>query len=161
RYFVITNIKKNEKYRGVPARPESEHLDRTGHYDGEHGELLQLETNYIDELIALEVKVTDPEDAASKTLQCSHTIVCTEYRTDNEVPEVVELSGMGELLDIQFAYAISVHKSIGSEWEKVHLILHHSMKGMLTRELVYTAITRAKKFLKIYYDGPQGAGATP
>lgn len=43
------------------------------------------------------------------------------------------------------AYAMTVHKSQGSEFEEVLLVLPQSDIPLLTRELLYTAITRAKK----------------
>lgn len=46
---------------------------------------------------------------------------------------------------LELAYAISIHKSQGSEWPVVILPLSLHHKQMLTRRLLYTAITRAKK----------------
>jgi exodeoxyribonuclease V alpha subunit len=46
-------------------------------------------------------------------------------------------------------YAITVHKAQGSEWKKVFLILHQSHNIMLQRELLYTAVTRAKENLYV------------
>lgn len=43
------------------------------------------------------------------------------------------------------AFAISIHKSQGSEFENVFIILPDRMNKILTKELVYTAITRAKR----------------
>lgn len=42
------------------------------------------------------------------------------------------------------AFAITVHKSQGSEFDRVLLVLPDTWQGLLTKELVYTAITRAK-----------------
>lgn len=53
--------------------------------------------------------------------------------------------------DIDKAYAITVHKSQGSEYDTVILVLHKSAGLCLFRQLLYTAITRAKK--KIYIIG--------
>lgn len=47
--------------------------------------------------------------------------------------------------DIELAYVLSVHKSQGSEWDSVAIILHPSMGWMLRRDLIYTAVSRAKK----------------
>ena len=47
------------------------------------------------------------------------------------------------------AFAITVHKSQGSEFENVLLLLPDSESSILTRELIYTGITRAKKHLTI------------
>jgi exodeoxyribonuclease V alpha subunit len=48
------------------------------------------------------------------------------------------------------AFAITVHKSQGSEFDRVHLILPDVNSPVLTRELLYTAITRARHSVKIW-----------
>lgn len=45
------------------------------------------------------------------------------------------------------AYSISIHKSQGSEYENVIIILSKSFKRMFYNKLIYTAVTRAKKSL--------------
>lgn len=56
----------------------------------------------------------------------------------------VELEG-DELLQISLSYACSIHKSQGSEWPCVIVVSSTSHAIMLQRNLLYTAITRAKK----------------
>lgn len=48
------------------------------------------------------------------------------------------------LSHIEDAYAMSVHKSQGSEFNRVCLLLPDQDSPILTKELIYTAITRAK-----------------
>ncbi|AVJ19005.1 exodeoxyribonuclease V subunit alpha [Serratia sp. MYb239] len=48
------------------------------------------------------------------------------------------------------AYAMTVHKSQGSEFDHTVLVLPNHYLPVLTRELVYTAITRARKRLSLY-----------
>ncbi|MDX5627975.1 MULTISPECIES: exodeoxyribonuclease V subunit alpha [unclassified Brenneria] len=50
------------------------------------------------------------------------------------------------------AYAMTVHKSQGSEFEHTALVLPNQYLPVLTRELVYTAITRARRRLSLYAD---------
>lgn len=50
----------------------------------------------------------------------------------------------------QPAYAMSVHKSQGSEYEQVGVVLADYAKELLTRALLYTALTRAKKGCEIW-----------
>lgn len=52
-----------------------------------------------------------------------------------------------DLDQIEHAYAITVHKSQGSEFDVVILPITSSSPMLLTRNLLYTAITRAKKLL--------------
>jgi exodeoxyribonuclease V alpha subunit len=49
----------------------------------------------------------------------------------------------------QSAYALSIHKSQGSEFEEVLICLPEVYNEILNRELLYTAITRAKKKVSI------------
>lgn len=50
------------------------------------------------------------------------------------------------------AYAMTVHKSQGSEFDHTALVLPTHFLPVLTRELVYTAITRARERLSLYAD---------
>ena len=52
----------------------------------------------------------------------------------------------------RLAYAISIHKSQGSEFDVVLMPLVQSYKKMLYRRLVYTGITRSKKMLYLIGD---------
>ncbi|WP_339096451.1 ATP-dependent RecD-like DNA helicase [Deinococcus sp. VB142] len=56
---------------------------------------------------------------------------------------VVELTG-AELFNLQLGYALTVHRAQGSEWDTVLGVLHEAHMPMLSRNLVYTALTRAK-----------------
>ena len=47
--------------------------------------------------------------------------------------------------ELQLAYAMSVHKSQGSEYPYVILLMVQSHYIMLQRNLLYTAVTRAKE----------------
>lgn len=52
-----------------------------------------------------------------------------------------------ELNEIELAYAMTIHKSQGSEYKKVFIPVHESHAIMLQRNLLYTAVTRAKEEL--------------
>ena len=47
-------------------------------------------------------------------------------------------------------FAMTVHKSQGSEFDRVVLILPTEPSELLTRELIYTAVTRAKHSLEVW-----------
>lgn len=49
--------------------------------------------------------------------------------------------------DIELAYAITIHKSQGSEYQNVILAIPHSTPAFLTRNLLYTGVTRASRRL--------------
>ena len=50
------------------------------------------------------------------------------------------------------AYAMTIHKSQGSEFSHALMVLPPEFSPILTRELVYTGITRAKSRLSLYSD---------
>lgn len=54
-----------------------------------------------------------------------------------------------ELDQIEHAYAITIHKSQGSEFDYVILPIYGGYPKLFTRNLLYTAMTRAKKMLII------------
>ena len=53
----------------------------------------------------------------------------------------------GDLDELVLAYAMTIHKSQGSEYPAVIVILHTQHYVMLQRNLLYTAITRGKKLV--------------
>lgn len=54
-----------------------------------------------------------------------------------------------DLLKIKHAYAISIHKSQGSEFEYVIMIIVNAYSRMLYNKLIYTGVSRAKKSLML------------
>lgn len=52
-----------------------------------------------------------------------------------------------DLDQLEHAYAITIHKAQGSEFDVVILVIPQSSNMLLTRNLLYTALTRAKKLL--------------
>ena len=51
---------------------------------------------------------------------------------------------------LETVFAMTVHKSQGSEFDQVHLILPDTDVPVLTRELIYTAVTRARSRVTIW-----------
>ncbi len=61
----------------------------------------------------------------------------------------------GDLINLKHAYAMSIHKSQGSEYKVVIMPLFRSYSIMLKRKLIYTGVTRAKE--KLILMGDMGA----
>lgn len=55
----------------------------------------------------------------------------------------------GDLEQLEHSYSITIHKSQGSEFDVVILCLPPAAPMLLTRNLLYTGITRAKKLLVV------------
>ena len=78
---------------------------------------------------------------------------------DLENEEIVVEFDIGEVIyqkamfaNLTLAYAISIHKSQGSEFDFVLMCVFNDYGFMLNKQLIYTAITRAKKSLMILGD---------
>lgn len=56
---------------------------------------------------------------------------------------------------VETVFAMTVHKSQGSEFTHAALLLPDTLNPILTRELVYTGITRAKAWLTLATAGPE------
>ena len=55
------------------------------------------------------------------------------------------------VIPFQLAYAVSIHKAQGLEYDSVKIIIPSSNAERITHGIFYTAITRAKEKLKIYW----------
>ena len=60
-----------------------------------------------------------------------------------------------KFINFRHGYAISIHKSQGSEFDIVIIPIVKNFQKMLYRKLIYTAVTRCKK--KLYLIGDIGA----
>ncbi|MCP4750032.1 MAG: exodeoxyribonuclease V subunit alpha [Proteobacteria bacterium] len=84
-------------------------------------------------------------------------MIHTDDLDDNRLKAHFETSG-GELRKVvpswlsehETAFAMTVHKSQGSEFDKVVLVLPDRDSPVLTRELIYTGITRTKEEVEIW-----------
>lgn len=77
------------------------------------------------------------------------------YYIDKKLVVEIDYSGniveykSGEFDKFNLAYAVSIHKSQGSEYANVVIILASSFNRMFYNKLIYTAVTRAKSSLII------------
>lgn len=73
--------------------------------------------------------------------------LCAYFRS--ETGGVRELS-LARLPQHESVYAMTVHKSQGSEFDEVSVVLPDVSSALLSRELLFTAITRARSSVSIY-----------
>lgn len=65
---------------------------------------------------------------------------------ENQVKSVLP----SRLPEHESAFAMTIHKSQGSEFADTYILLPDSVSPVITRELIYTGITRAKNNLQLY-----------
>lgn len=139
---VIVDIIKNPSYFGKEPQLPGKDLSRFGirilgkdsdfDFDMEDTEELNYDNFSLERLA---------EEQAERKQQASHIV-----KVDFGDGVVEDITAAGDFAPAVFSlgYALTVHKSQGSEWRKVFIIFHKDHSTMLFRELFYTAATRAR-----------------
>ena len=96
--------------------------------------VMQLRNNYDKDVYNGDVGFVKAVDAETRSL-----VVLFDGRPVRYEP--------GDLDELVLAYATTIHKSQGSEYPAVIVIVHTQHYVMLQRNLLYTAITRGKKLV--------------
>lgn len=55
------------------------------------------------------------------------------------------------IIPFQVAYAVSIHKAQGLEYKSVKIVITHDVEDLITHNIFYTAVTRTREKLKIYW----------
>lgn len=85
--------------------------------------------------IGITLPVTDPDASPPKSLK-------VVFPMPDGTLKPVRPSRLGA---VETVYAMTVHKAQGSEFEHTAMVLPERMSPVLTRELVYTGVTRARR----------------
>ena len=84
-------------------------------------------------------------------MEDSTRIRFTVYAYNDEKNNEDEALRMKSVIPFQLAYAVSIHKAQGLEYDSVKVIIPRSNSEKITHGIFYTAVTRAEKNLKIYW----------
>jgi ATP-dependent exoDNAse (exonuclease V) alpha subunit len=153
---TIIAISINGLYVGAKYQAASTLLDRWGNYrtpaetdsiGTSHSETKAAETpEDIDALLdAMNFGDGGAGGDEERKREASHAVTLLLHESQEEVT----LTTASDLNNLALGYAITVHKAQGSEARKVFLLLHESHASMLQRELLYTAVTRARESLYV------------
>lgn len=74
-----------------------------------------------------------------------------EYDESKKGEDLDENLRLKSVVPFQLAYAVSIHKAQGLEYDSVKVIIPSNNAEKITHGIFYTAITRAKTNLKIYW----------
>jgi ATP-dependent exoDNAse (exonuclease V) alpha subunit len=141
---IITKIIKNGMYTGKLPQQSAVTLDRRGH--NKAGTVEASDEDHFASIEAFMAGVNvDGEDEEERKNSASHVITVVKKGDDKEY----ELRTASEINNLLFGYALTIHKSQGSQWPKVYCLFHNSHNRNLQREMLYTAITRAQKELYV------------
>jgi hypothetical protein len=153
REWHIINIDVNASYVGSKTpQPPSAKLDRWGVLHGKRTAMEALDAidaaanTRLDRILdVMDKALADGEDIENAA---SHRITLREIA---DAPQERVLETRGEINEMSFGYAITIHKSQGSEWRKVYLFMLAQHASMFSRELLYTGMTRAREELIVFY----------
>jgi DNA replication protein DnaC len=71
----------------------------------------------------------------------------SKYKSTDEDDDTSSIA----IVPFQVAYAVSIHKAQGLEYNSVNIVITDEIEEMITHNIFYTAITRAREKLKIYW----------
>ena len=96
----------------------------------------------------------DRERVTASIIESAHalTLWAWEFRVrvaPDELRWIRATSSPLRLPDVDTVFAMTVHKSQGSEFTHTALILPDALNPVLTKELIYTGITRAKRWFSL------------
>lgn len=148
--FKIIEINRNAQYLGQEPQSPSTNLDRWGAYQGtseeHHLDEMAGARSYSEADIDAYLEAAAGATSEERFNHASHTITIQNMADEG----IVETLGTaGEVNNLDLGYAMTVHKSQGSEYRKVFILFHHTHAVMMFRELLYTAVTRAREELVI------------
>lgn len=101
-------------------------------------------------LTAIDVKNTDIEriSGTEKNTLIRFTVYEADERTSSEQYEEARKKS---IVPFQLAYAISIHKAQGLEYDSIKIVIPNSNSEKISHGIFYTAITRTKEKLKIFW----------
>lgn len=80
-----------------------------------------------------------------------NSIVRFDVYKNKNVDEDDDHSTSKTIVPFQIAYAVSIHKAQGLEYDSVKIVITDEVDELISHNIFYTAITRAKNDLRIYW----------
>jgi exodeoxyribonuclease V alpha subunit len=117
-----------------PVRPGEPVVERFGWLFRVRDKVIQTENDYTKEVFNGDIGIIDKIDAVDQEVSIKFDERLVKY-------------DFGELDEVSLAYAVTIHKSQGSEFRAVVIPVAMQHYMMLQRNLIYTGITRAKRLL--------------
>lgn len=127
-------------------------------YNNLKGEILDIKDNKSNVTFIVEVNVALSERdirfcPGLELLSVEEEKSVVKFNVDRRAPYSSDEDDLGNahILPFQVAYAVSIHKSQGLEYESVKIVIADDSEDRITHNIFYTAITRTTKHLTIYW----------
>jgi len=150
---TIIDIRRNPVYSGKWPQSPSTKMNYWGDLQEDEEDNFELGSSNgdsngngeTDEDVDAMLEALANSDVEDRVREASHILTIRLNDSEREI----EVKSAAEINALILSYSLTVHKSQGSEWKKVYLILHNSHNTMIQRELLYTACTRAREELYV------------
>lgn len=104
---------------------------------------IEIDENSISRFLAPEdVEIIDSENIGKVIV----IFKVNEYKDKDD-----DENEYNHIIPFNLSYAISIHKAQGLEYDSVKIVITPNIEDRITKNVFYTAITRAKKKLKVYW----------
>lgn len=145
---VLTPMRKNtlgaENLNSIlqeVLNPHGPALQKLGHYFRVGDRVMQIHNNYDKDVFNGDIGFINSVDLEANKLSVDFDGRVVEY-------DLIELD------ELMHAYATSIHKSQGSEYPVVIVLISNQHYVLLQRNLLYTAITRGRKLVCVLGEPP-------
>ena len=91
----------------------------------------------------------DAKRAGLELIETNRVRIRVEKRRNNDSDDDSET--IRSVVPFQVSYAVTIHKAQGLEYESVKVVVTKDSEEKVTKNIFYTAITRATKRLTIYW----------
>ena len=125
-------------------------------YNNLKGTIVQIEPTETGVYFSIEIDKAitewDAEDVGLelvKTLHPGKSVI--RFFVHNNVNTDEDIQDEEGIVPFQVSYAVSIHKAQGLEYESVKIVITEEVDEMISLNIFYTAITRTKNMLKIYW----------
>lgn len=128
-------------------------------YNNLKGKIVEIEQSDEDICFTIDVNILltalDARNAEFEWVSSDESSTRIRFKVyDNDggtTEEERELARMRSVVPFQLAYAVSIHKAQGLEYNSIKIIIPNSNSESISHGIFYTAITRTKQLLKIYW----------
>lgn len=109
----------------------------------------QASVEFVIDIIGMELSENDAEMAGLELVNANRIKIKVEKRHSNDSDD--SRDDVRAVVPFQVAYAVTIHKAQGLEYESVKIVVTQDNEERVTQNIFYTAITRSTKKLKIYW----------
>ena len=128
-------------------------------YNNLKGTIIEIQTTANSIMFTIDIPINltavDVRDADLETISCDEGSTCIRFEVyeydDGYSGDDYEERRLRSIVPFQLAYAVSIHKAQGLEYNSIKVVIPNSNSERITHGIFYTAITRTRGKLKIFW----------